>query len=179
MDILLTFASTEAASGGGVSALGINMQAFLFQLVTFVIVLVVLRKFVYSKLVDTLEARRKAVVESLAQATESAKQLEEAEKKVTALIKEARGEAENIVAVAHKEATKMIEEAEDKASKRANHIVENAEARLQQDIAEARQLLRKEATTLVAQATEKMLRQKLDAKSDASLIENALKEAQS
>jgi F-type H+-transporting ATPase subunit b len=177
MDILLTFAATESGSAGGLGALGINLQSFLFQLITFVIVLVILRKFVYGRLVDTLEARRKAVMDSLAQADESAKQLEAAEKKVAALIKEARGEAENIVAVAHKEATKMVEEAEEKATKRAEHIVENAEARLAQDVNEARAKLHKETAMLVAAATEKVLRQKLDDKSDKQLIETAIKEA--
>jgi F-type H+-transporting ATPase subunit b len=177
MEILLTFAATEAESAGGLGALGINLQGFVFQLITFVIVLVVLRKYVYSRLIDTLEARRNTVLESLKQADESAKQLESAEKKVSALIKEARGEADNIVAVAHKEATKMVEDAELKANKRAEHIVEAAEARLAHDIADARELLRKETAHLVAEATEKILRQKLDTKTDAKLIETALKES--
>ena len=178
MEVLLTFAAAEVESQGGLGALGINLQSFIFQLVTFVIVLVLLRKFVYGRLVDTLEARRKAVLDSLAQADESAKQLEETEKKVATLIKEARGEAENIVAVAHKEATKMVEDAEEKAVKRAQHIVENAEARLAQDVVEAQAKLRKETAVLVAAATEKVLRQKLDNKTDKDLIEAALKEAQ-
>ena len=166
-----------AESAGGIGALGLNVQSFVFQLITFVVVLLVLRKYVYGRLVDTLEARRNAVLESLAQADESAKQLEQAEKKVTELIKEARSEAENIVAVAHKEATKMVEEAEEKAGKRADHIVESAQTRLAHEVTEARELLRKETTELVAAATEKILRQKLDAKSDSKLIEMALKES--
>jgi F-type H+-transporting ATPase subunit b len=166
-----------AESAGGLSALGLNVQSFVFQLITFVVVLIILRKYVYGRLVDTLEARRNAVLESLEKADESAKQLEKAEAKVSELIKDARTEAENIVAVAHKEAAQMVEDAEEKAGKRAQHIVDTAEARLANDISEARTMLRKEAATLVAQATEKVLRQKIDAKADSKLIETALKES--
>jgi F-type H+-transporting ATPase subunit b len=166
-----------AESAGGLSSLGLNVQSFIFQLITFVIVLWILRKYVYGRLVDTLEARREAVLESLAKADESAKQLEQAEQKVAELIKEARSEAENIVAVAHKEATKMVEDAEEKAGKRAEHIVESAETRLAHEVTEAREMLRKETAQLVAAATEKIIRQKLDPKTDGKLIEAALKES--
>ena len=71
----------------------------------------------------------------------------------------------------------MVEEAEEKAGKRADHIVESAQTRLAHEVTEARELLRKETTELVAAATEKILRQKLDAKSDSKLIEMALKES--
>lgn len=170
---IIQFAETTS----GIGALGLNVQGFVFQLITFVVVLLLLRKYVYGRLVDTLEARRQAVLESLAQADASAKQLAAAEKEVTALIKEARTEAESIVDVAHKEAAKMVEEAEDRANKKADHIVEAAQTRLAQDVLEAREVLRKDTAKLVAAATEKVLRQKLDGVADAKLIEKALKEA--
>jgi F-type H+-transporting ATPase subunit b len=76
-----------------------------------------------------------------------------------------------------KEATSIVEEAEDKATKRAEHIVTEAKAQLDNDIRTARETLKQETTALVAYATEKVVKQKVDAKKDASLIESALKEA--
>lgn len=173
MNSLTTFAAEQA---GGLSALGLNVQSFVFQLITFVIVLVLLRKYVYGRLVDTLEARRKAVEESLDKATEAAKELEQTEKKVATMLDEARAEAQDIVALAHKEATAMVEEAEVKAAKKAEHMITQAESRLKQDIEAARTELRHEAASLVALATEKILRTKVDSKADKDLIAAALKE---
>lgn len=173
----LTIIAAEQATGG-ISALGLNVQSFVFQLITFVAVLLLLRKYVYGRLVETLEARRQAVEDSLDKATAATKELEETEVKVGKLLDEARAEAADIVALAHKEATVMIEEAEVKASKKAEHLIAGAEARLKQDIESARDELRREAAGLVALATEKVLRQKVDAKADKDLIVAALKEAE-
>lgn len=174
----ITYFAQEAAASGGIGALGINLQSFLFQLITFVLVLIILRKFVYGRLVDTLEARRQAVVDSLKAAEQSVKDLEQAETKVAALIEEAREEARGIVETAHKESNAMIEDAETKASRKAEHIIAQAETRMQHEVASAREALRSETAVLVAAATEKILREKVDAKTDAKLIEAAIKEAE-
>lgn len=173
----ITYFAQEAAASGGIGALGLNLQSFLFQLITFVLVLVILRKFVYGKLIDTLEARRQAVVDSLKAAEQSAKDLEQTEEKVSALLEEARAEARGIVETAHKESNAMIEDAEGKAVKKAEHIIATAESRMQHEVASAREALRAETAQLVASATEKILREKVDAKTDAKLIKAAIEEA--
>lgn len=169
------FAEAEAA--GGIAALGLNLQGFLFQLITFVLVLLLLRKFAYKPLVETLEQRRQAVIDSLEAAQKAVKDLEANEEKVSALLDEARVEAQGIVETAHKESTAMIEEAEAKAAKRADHLIAQAEARLAQDVTRARETLRAETTELVALATGKILNEKVDARKDAALIARAVKEA--
>lgn len=175
----ITYLAQEAeAASGGLSALGLNAQSFFFQLITFVLVLILLRKFVYGKLVDTLEKRRQAVIDSLQAAEQSVKDLEAAEEKVGKLLDKARDEARGIVETAHKESTAMIEDAESKAAKKAEHIIATAESRMQQEVASARKELRAETAQLVALATEKVLGQKIDAKADAKLIDRAIKEAE-
>lgn len=173
MSPLIQFGAEQA---GGLGALGINLQGFLFQLITFVLVLLLLRKYVYGKLVDTLEARRTAVISSLDNAKKAATALEKTNEKTEALMKEARKEAADIVALAQKEAAKVVEESEMKASKKADHILEQAEARIHSDISAAKQSLQSEMVALVASATEKVIEQKLDAKGDRQLIKKALEE---
>lgn len=175
MNSLHTFA--EAASGGGLSALGLNLQSFVFQLITFVIVLAILRKFVYGRLVATLEARRAAVIESLDNAKDAAEAMRKANIETARLIAEARAEAEGIIALAHKESSVMLEAAETKAQQRAEHIVDAAEKRLAQDVEAARETLKKETLSLVALATEKVLGSAVTERIDAALIERSLKEA--
>jgi F-type H+-transporting ATPase subunit b len=172
--LLTQFGSEEA---GGLSSLGLNVKAFLFQLITFVLVLVLLRKYVYSKLVDTLEERRTAVIDSLDQAKKAAEDLEKAEANVEALLVEARQEAADIVATAHKEAVVMVETAEEKSRKKAEHLVSEARAQLEQDVLKARDELKRETKTLVALATERIIGLKLTSTGDEALIEQAIKES--
>lgn len=176
INTLLTFAADTEAKSGGLSSLGINVKGFLFQLITFVLVLLLLRKYVYGQLVGTLEARRKTVLDSIEQAKQASNDLEQAEERVNKLIAEARKESSDIVAIAHKEAAAMVEDAETKAQKRADHIVGEAKAQLDGEILKAKAELKKETRLLVADATEAIIGQKLNSSSDEKLIEQALAE---
>jgi F-type H+-transporting ATPase subunit b len=161
---------------GGIAALGLDAKAFVFQLLTFILVLLFLRKYVYGKLVDTLEARRTEVLGSLEAAKQATDDLEKAEAKIEKLLAEARQESADIVATAHKEAVALVEEAESKAQKKAEHIVHEAKAELDGEVLKARTVLQKEAKALVAEATEKIIGQKLTGPADEKLIEQALAE---
>lgn len=163
--------------GGGLSALGLNVQSFLFQLITFVLVLAILRRYVFGRLVSTLEERRKAVEESLNNAAAAADELHKTEAHIAEMMKQARVQADDIVAVAHKEAAVMVEEAEVKARKRADHLVNEARQQLDQDVAKARQAIRRDTVQLVAAATERLMGEKMDSTRDAALIERAIKDA--
>jgi F-type H+-transporting ATPase subunit b len=170
------FGVTEAAEApSGIAALGINLQAFLFQLVAFLIVLWLLRKFAYGPLVKTLETRRQAVIDSLDDAKETADKLANAQKEIESKLNEARDQAKEIVDVAHKEAAVMVEDADQKAQKRADHIVKEARSQLDQDVLKARETLKKDATELVALATEKIIKEKLTSEKDQALIKETVK----
>ena len=165
--------ATEAA--GGIAALGLDWKAFLFQLITFVIVLLILRKFVFGKLVATLSARQRAVEDSIKNAEETEKKLKNAEKSVAEILTNARKEADEVVSASQKEAAQMIEAAEAKAAKQAEHIVKEAKNQMDVEVAKAREALKKETAALVALATERIIREKLDPTKDAKLIDAALK----
>lgn len=175
---LFTNFAVEAETKSGIGALGLDVKSFLFQLITFGLVLLLLRKYVYYKLIDTLDARRDAVLGSLDQAKKATEELGRAEAKVEALLVEARKEAGDIVSTAHKEAVVMVEAAEEKSRKKAEHLVSEARAQLEQDVLKARAELKHETKALVAMATEKIIGQKLTGSADEKLIEDALKAGQ-
>jgi F-type H+-transporting ATPase subunit b len=165
-------ASTEA---GGLSALGLDFKSFLFQLITFLLLLFILRKWAFPVLVKTLEDRRIAVEKSIDQAKETAAAMENAEKQIQQMLAEARDESAVLVTAGHKEAAKMVEEAEEKAAKRAEHIVKEASASMEHELSKARTALKQETAQLVAEATGAILKEKVDAKKNAELISRALK----
>lgn len=175
----LQFAATEAhASDPGLfEALGIDWKLLLLQGLAFLVLVWFLGKFVYPVLTKAIDDRQAKIDQSTKLAEQASKHAEEAEAKVQELLKEARVQADDVLATAHKEASAMLEEAEVKAKKRADHIVSDARAQLDQDVLVARQNLRSETKKLVVMATEKIVKQKIDASSDAKLIDQALKEA--
>lgn len=176
----LIVASTEtaheaAASPGLLDALGINGKLLIEQAIAFLILVAILGKFVYPALVKAIDARRDQIEAGQKEAKEAAEALEKAEAKVADLLADARKEADEIIARSQKETTAMVAEAEEKAKVRADQIIKDARAQLDTDIAKARQALKKDTIELVALATEKVVKEKLDERKDANLITEALK----
>ena len=169
--VLATFGDT---SGSAFGALGLNVQSFVFQLVTFLLLLLILRKYAYPPIVKTLDERRKAVEQSIDQAREAAAALEKAEAQIAGMLREARGQAEELVTAGHREAAKMVEEAEAKAAKRAERIVAEAKADMGRELAKASEALKHETAQLVADAAGIIIQEKLDATKNAALVGKAL-----
>ena len=174
--MLNTVTQFGASSSGGISSLGLNLKSFIFQLVTFVLVLLILRRYAFPKLVATLEARRATLERSLDQAKETEQALKDAEAKADTLLHKAREQADMALADAGKKAEEIIAKAETAGGERAARIVKEAEAHLDQERQRLHQELRAELVDLVIDATEKVARQKIDQKADKELVINSLKE---
>lgn len=176
--ILTTFASAEAEEAQGIAALGIDPWAILAQGVTFLILFLLIKKFALSKIVGTLEERRKTIEGSLDKAEELNRQNEEAEKRVNALLQEARKDADANIAKSREEAGAIVLEAETKAGEKAEKIIADGEARIKNEVEKAKVELKKETLDLVAHATGVVLGESVDAKKNEALIKKALKETQ-
>ena len=157
------------------SALGIDWQLLIIQIVSFLILLFVLKKLVYPSLLKAIDERQASIEASVEAAKDAQIAAEKAGEMTDEKLSEAKESAAYIISTAQKEAAVLLEDAEVRASKKADHLIQQAEARLATDIAEAREMLRKEVVGLVAQATEVVIGEKLDSKKDAALIERALK----
>ena len=81
-----------------------------------------------------------------------------------------------IIAGAQEAGRGTVREAEDKAKQKAVVILDEAERRILQETARMRLKLEQELVSLVAEATEVVLQEKVDPKKDAQLIERALKQ---
>ena len=172
MYILNLLAATEEAQG--IAALGIDPLAILAQGVTFLLLFFIIKKFALGKIVTTLEDRRKTIEGSLEKAEELNKQNEEAEKRVNALLGEARKEAEKIVNKGREEASSIVADAESNAITKAEKIIEDGKLQIEAEVLKARESLKKETLGLVAQATEAVLGESVDAKKNEALIKKAL-----
>lgn len=173
----VAMAAQEAATEGGLAALGLNVRAFVFQLVNFAILFAILYKFAYRPLLRILENRRTTIEESL----RSAGQVEQTRKDLVheqrSILADAHREAEHILQRSKKEGKDVRDEAEHAGQVTAEQIMAEARAKIAQDVIDARQSLKRTTMELVVAATENILHRKLGTADDQRLIEEAITEA--
>ena len=162
-------------STSGIGALGINAQAFLIQLVTFLIAFLVLRKFAFKPILKVLRERRELIESGVKLGEKMQQQEAELERKVADTLRTARTQADDILAQADDQARQTVQASEDKAREKAAALVAEAEGRIAQDTARARKKLEAELVGLISEATEAIIEEKVDSQKDAALIDKALK----
>lgn len=165
--------STEKASGLG--ALGVSLSAFLIQLITFILVFIVLKKLVFNRVSVMLEKRRKTIDDGVRLGQKLEKEKANLDQEVAKVLREARHEADKIIATGHKEAREILREAEKSAQRKADMIMADAQARIDEEARQAEKKLEKDIVGLVSEATEAIVHEKVDPKKDAELIDKAIK----
>jgi F-type H+-transporting ATPase subunit b len=152
-------------------ALGINLGYLFVQIFNFLIVLVVLRAWVYKPVVGLLQKRRETIAQGLEDARVAAEARANAEK-----------EAESVVAAAQQEANNIVREATDRAEQAAAEVKAEAEKEAedarQSSLAEGEQLknqalgeLRGQVAALAVAAAQKVINEALDQKRQEKLID--------
>jgi len=172
---LIIFAAEEADKASGIAALGIEPRIFFTQLITFILVFWVLRKYVFSRVVDTLEKRRKTIEEGLKLSTDMTNEKQKLEKEIAEAHKAARLQSDEILANSRAQADEIISQAEQKAGKKADAMLDDAKKRIDEEAQRAKRGLEKDMVDMVIQATEFVAKEKIDAKKDKQLIADALK----
>ncbi len=174
---MLHFVTNFGEEASGIGALGIDGKALLFQLITFVLAILVLKKYAFKPIIKVLNERRETIENGVKLGEQMQKEKAELETKVTETLHGARAEADKIVADAQTAGRQVVQEAEDAARTKADGMIAQANERIKQDTAIARKKLEKDVAGLVSEATEAIIHEKVDAKKDASLIERAMQES--
>lgn len=169
------FAATESASDSPLVALGIDLESFIFQLITFFLVFLILKKFAFKPIGEKLAERRQVIDDGVRMGLKMEKLKAKLDDDIAKVMKEARHEADQIIAGAHKEAREIVREAEKTAQRKADAILDDAEVRAKEENAQARKRLEKDLLKLVSEATETIVGEKVDEKQDAELVKRAMK----
>ena len=116
-------------SSSGIGALGINGQAFLIQLVTFVLAYFLLRRFAFKPILKVLAERRNTIEQGVKLGEEMREERAQLDDEVNKTLQDARQQADGILADAHDAARDAARETEDKARAKADNIIADAHAR--------------------------------------------------
>ena len=114
--------------------LGINAIGLAAQVVNVLILLVVLKKFMYKPLIGVLEKRKQLAAEQVETQAELSKKIKDLEAKERELVRQNKIKADELVKKAEakmkKEHDAVMKEAKSKAAKQAEQIVADAESKV-------------------------------------------------
>ena len=156
--------------------LGINWELLLSQGVNFILLLIVLRIFVYKPLLKLLHDRRERIEGGLAKADEAERRLHEVDQIGKGKIKEAEQEAIAILKRTETEAKTLEEKLLADAKRREEEAMASTATRLRSQEEESRRALDKEAAALVRLAITRTVELSPE-KIDDALIAKAVGEA--
>ena len=162
------------ASTSGIGALGFSPSAFIIQLITFILVFLVLRKWAFKPILKILNERRETIEKGVNLGQQMAKEKLELEDKVDKALRAARAKADEVLSSAQQSARQVIAEAEENAKVKAEQLMVDAESRIKQETSAAWKDLQKDLAVLISETTEAIIDEKVDSKKDNELIDKAL-----
>ncbi|MCL1886204.1 MAG: F0F1 ATP synthase subunit B [Dehalococcoidia bacterium] len=160
-----------------IERLGLNGPLLISQVVSFLLLLLLLRLFAYKPIMKMMDARAAKIRESLEAGEHAKAEAADAEKEVAKKIEEASASGQKIVDQAVKAAEDVRHRAEQDARKQADAMIEKARVEIAHEKEEAVADLRKEVADLAVSVAGKTLGHSLDEATQKQIIDEALKEA--
>jgi len=153
---MITFiaaAGTEAAEQGFLETFGVNWPFFIAQLVNFIIVLIVLKKFAFKPIQELLEQRRNRIAEGEEKLKRIEQELAESEQRSQEAIDKANADAARLITEAKESAASLSEKKAQEAVASAQTILAKAEEAAVAERKTMQTKLKKEFGRLVTNTT--------------------------
>jgi F-type H+-transporting ATPase subunit b len=173
---MLVIAQTTTTEENSNFLVSPNVGLMIWTLLAFLVALFVLRKWAWPAITEALDKRQRAIEESIEAAerarTEAAELLDE----YRARLREARGQAEEIIARARKAGEVHERETIEEARAKREELMEQTRRDIEAETRRAIQEIRAEVGDLTILATEKVTRKALTDDDQKRLVEEALGE---
>ena len=154
---------------------GVDWVLLAAQIVNFLIIFWLLKKFAYKPIFAMLEKRKKLIAEGVENAQKSEEILQKSLDEEKALLKKAQGNVVEILTDAQKQAQDIVAVAEEGAKKRVEKILEDAKKEIEDQTLLAEKQLSKHTAELAAKLLEKSLSNLVDSKTQKEIVKNATK----
>ncbi|MDO8558393.1 MAG: F0F1 ATP synthase subunit B [bacterium] len=158
--------------------LGIDWKLLLAQAVNFLILLFLLKKFLYKPVIELLAKRKKDIEESVLSGERIARELADIEARKIAEIDGAKSQADMILRETRLLAKEKEQEFLRAAEQKVEKLVKEARQRIREEQARAMDEVAGEVKELVFMVTEKVLRERLPEKVYDEFVEEAIVAAQ-
>lgn len=158
-------------------ATGFALGNALYQLVAFVVLMWLLKKFAWGPLVRVMQKREEHVAHEIDTAEQARKEAEELLLEHKQMVKEAQQEAQTFIENAKKQGEIQKEEIIEQAKKEAQRLKEAAKLEIQQERENAVQALREQVASLSVMIASKVIEKELNEKDQEALIQEYIKKA--
>jgi F-type H+-transporting ATPase subunit b len=148
--------------------------SFIAEVIAFILMILILGRYVYPRVMAAAEARQRQIAEQLAQAERARQEAETRLSDVDVKLQEARRQAAEIVEGAGRSAEQLRLEVRARAEEEARRIVENARRDIEAERRTAIDSVRGQVADLVVAATERVVGETLDERRHRALIERAI-----
>ncbi len=152
-----------------------NPGLILWTIVTFALLLVVLRKFAWKPLLKALNERENTVRNTLERAEAAKAEAERALEENRARLAKAEEESQKILREGRALGEKLKQEMTEQANQQSRRLVEQARQEIERDKEAALSQLRGEVSALVLQVAGKILNETIDDKKHRELIDESLR----
>lgn len=149
------------------------------QVVNFLIVLFVLKRFLYKPILNLLQKRENEIKESIAKTVDAQKRLEKAIEEEKSILRNANARSKKIISDATEQSLKVAIQIEDRAKKEAETILSQARLRINNETKDAEKKLMESVTDASLKFLQKALEQIFTAQQQEEVMKMALKKFKS
>jgi len=154
-----------------------SLGLFFWQLILFVGLVLLLKKFAWGPILNSVNEREEGIKSALDEAENARKEMQNLNADNARILKEARAERDILLKEAREMKDAIITEAKDEAQVQANKVVEQAQATIQSEKQAAIADLKNQVAELSINIAEKVVRGELsDKNKQTKLVEDLLKE---
>lgn len=161
----------------GAATDGLNTGDILFQLVMFLILMALLKKFAWGPLMGIMKQREDHIASEINSAEESRQEAKKLLEEQRSLLKEARTEAQGLIENAKKQAEVQRDEIIVTARSEAERIKESAKLEIEQQKEQAVSAIREQVASLSVLIASKVIEKELSAEDQEKLINEYIQEA--
>lgn len=154
---------------------GVDPLLLAAQVVNFLIIFWLLKRFAYKPIFQMLEKRRMLIAEGVENAQKSEVVLQKAEDREKEVLKKAQQQAQETLSAAQKQAQETLAAAEDTAKVRVEKMLDEARSSIEQQTVDAEQILSKHTAQLAVKLLEKSLGNLVDSKTQKDVVTKATK----
>jgi F-type H+-transporting ATPase subunit b len=151
-----------------------HVGLIIWTIVTFVVVLFILKSKAWEPLLKALDEREQGIKDALASADRAKKEVQEALQENRKILAEARSEARQIIQEARVAADKVGQGIVDKAQEKSQQLEEQARRSIENEKLAALTALRREVADLAVQAAGTIIDANLDNEQNRKLVDDLI-----
>jgi F-type H+-transporting ATPase subunit b len=151
-----------------------HLGLIIWTIITFCLVLIILKKFAWGPLLEALDTREEGIKDALERADRAKEEAQEALQENQKLLDTARSEARQIVQDARGAADKVGQDIVDKAQEKSQQLEEQARRTIENEKQAALTALRQEVADLAVQAAGSIIDANLDTEQNRKLVDDLI-----